>query len=66
MGLFCRLIDWVESGRLLMIPFPWGRYGNDSKVVMVGLERLKELFVVGGGTVSQGEKDEVTLVEKGM
>lgn len=47
-----------------MVPFPSVNYRHDSKILVLSLERMKELYVAVGGRLSQSQKEELGLVEQ--
>eukprot|EP00746_Dinoflagellata_sp_MGD_P153981 gnl/MRDRNA2_/MRDRNA2_84578_c0_seq1.p1 gnl/MRDRNA2_/MRDRNA2_84578_c0~~gnl/MRDRNA2_/MRDRNA2_84578_c0_seq1.p1 ORF type:complete len:2332 (+),score=9.13 gnl/MRDRNA2_/MRDRNA2_84578_c0_seq1:810-6998(+) len=62
--VYTTVVHWLEARRYQTIPFPSVNYKHDTKILILSLEKLKELYVVISGRLNQWQKEELGLVEQ--
>lgn len=62
-GIFSTMVDWLESRDFAPIPFPPLTYKNDTKILVLALENLKDVY---GAKVRLNaiEREELALIEE--
>jgi pre-mRNA-processing factor 8 len=64
LAVYTTTVHWLEARKYQAIPFPSVNYKHDTKILILALERLKELYVVVSGRLNQSQKEELGLVEQ--
>lgn len=61
--IFATMVDWLESQDFSPIPFPPLTYKNDTKILVLALENLKDVY---GSKVrlNASEREELALIEE--
>lgn len=63
-AIYTTTVHWLEARKYQPIPFPSVNYKHDTKILILALERLKELYVVITGRLNQSQREELGLVEQ--
>ncbi|KAA6359640.1 MAG: putative Pre-mRNA-processing-splicing factor 8, partial [Streblomastix strix] len=61
--IYTTMVHWLESRRFQPIPFPPLAYKHDTKLLILALERLKEVYSVKS-RLNQQQRDELALIEQ--
>eukprot|EP00835_Amoeboradix_gromovi_P001880 NODE_96_length_21330_cov_0.419858.p1 type:complete len:2207 gc:universal NODE_96_length_21330_cov_0.419858:801-7421(+) len=56
------MVDWLDATKFNPIPFPPLNYKHDSKLLVLGLEKLREAYNVKS-RLNQQQREEVALIE---
>ena len=62
-AVYTTTVHWLESRRFVPIPFPPASYKHDTKLLILALEALKEMYSIKT-RLNQEEKEELGLVEQ--
>ena len=62
-AIYTTVVHWLESRKFVHIPFPPINYKHDTKLFVLALERLKEVYSVKG-RLNQNQRDELALIEQ--
>eukprot|EP00941_MAST-03F_sp_MAST-3F-sp1_P001836 g1836.t1 len=62
-AIYTTTVHWLESRKFAPIPFPPLSYKHDTKLLILSLERLKELYTIKTRLTSS-EREELALVEQ--
>lgn len=62
-AIYTTTVHWLESRRFAPIPFPPLSYKHDTKLMTLGLERLKEAYSVKS-RLNQSQREELGLIEQ--
>ncbi|KAH8583838.1 JAB PAD domain [Cryptosporidium sp. chipmunk genotype I] len=61
-AIYTTAVHWLESRRFIHIPFPPLNYKHDTKLLILALERLKEVYSVKS-RLNRSQREELTLIE---
>ena len=61
-ALYTTTVHWLESRQFTPIPFPPLSYQHDTKILILALERLKEMYAAKS-KLNQAEREELGLIE---
>jgi pre-mRNA-processing factor 8 len=64
LAVYTTTVHWLEARKYQAIPFPSVNYKHDTKILILSLERLKELYTVVSGRLNQSQKEELGLIEQ--
>jgi pre-mRNA-processing factor 8 len=64
LAVYTTTVHWLEARKYQAIPFPSVNYKYDTKILILSLERLKELYTVVSGRLNQSQKEELGLIEQ--
>ncbi|GMF07769.1 unnamed protein product [[Candida] boidinii] len=62
-SIFTTVVHWLESRKFSPIPFPPINYKHDTKVLVLALENLKELYA-SKGRLNSAQREELALIEQ--
>jgi pre-mRNA-processing factor 8 len=62
-AIYTTTVHWLESRRFSPIPFPPLSYKHDTKLLLLCLERLREVYSVKG-RLNQSQREELGLIEQ--
>ncbi|RQX75833.1 pre-mRNA processing splicing factor PRP8, partial [Toxoplasma gondii CAST] len=62
-AIYTTAVHWLESRKFTHIPFPPLNYKHDTKLLILALERLKELYSVKS-RLNQVQREELGLIEQ--
>ncbi|QGN13893.1 pre-mRNA-splicing factor 8 [Kluyveromyces marxianus] len=62
-AIFSAMVDWLDARNFSAIPFPPLTYKNDTKILVLALENLKEQYVSKVRLNAQ-EREELALIEE--
>jgi pre-mRNA-processing factor 8 len=63
-GTYTTLVNWFDIRRIFSIQFPSVNYKNDSKLLILALERLKDIFLIVSGRLNHFQKEELGFIEQ--
>ncbi|KAJ1607668.1 Prp8 [Cryptosporidium canis] len=61
-AIYTTAVHWLESRKFIHIPFPPLNYKHDTKLLILALERLKEVYSVKS-RLNRSQREELTLIE---
>ncbi|AMD21189.1 HEL091Wp [Eremothecium sinecaudum] len=61
--VFATMVDWLESRNFSPIPFPPLTYKNDTKILVLALENLKDAYA-SKVRLNAAEREELALIEE--
>ncbi|KUF95884.1 HIV Tat-specific factor 1 [Phytophthora nicotianae] len=62
-AVYTTTVHWLESRKFAPIPFPPLSYKHDTKLLILALERLKEMYSVNN-RLNQTQREELGLIEQ--
>ncbi|CCF58376.1 hypothetical protein KAFR_0E02230 [Kazachstania africana CBS 2517] len=62
-SIFSTLVDWLETRSFSSIPFPPLTYKNDTKILVLALENLKDAYA-SKVRLNASEREELALIEE--
>ncbi|KAF7458659.1 Pre-mRNA-processing-splicing factor 8 [Cryptosporidium felis] len=62
-AIYTTAVHWLESRKFIHIPFPPLNYKHDTKLLILALERLKEIYTVKS-RLNRQQREELTLIEQ--
>jgi pre-mRNA-processing factor 8 len=62
-AIYTTMVHWLESRRFSPIPFPPLSYKHDTKLLILALERLREVYSVQA-RLNQQQREELGLIEQ--
>ncbi|EDO19221.1 hypothetical protein Kpol_1050p81 [Vanderwaltozyma polyspora DSM 70294] len=62
-AIFSTMVDWLESRDFSPIPFPPIAYKNDTKILVLALENLKDVYA-SKVRLNASEREELALIEE--
>ncbi len=62
-AIYTTTVHWLESRQYTPIIFPPVNYKNDTKLLILALERLKETYAAKT-RLNQSQREELSLVEQ--
>ena len=62
-AIYTTTVHWLESRQFAPIPFPPLSYQHDTKILILALERLKEMYAAKT-KLNQAERQELNLIEQ--
>ena len=62
-AIYTTMVHWLESRRFSPIPFPPLSYKHDTKLLILALERLREVYSVQA-RLNQTQREELGLIEQ--
>ena len=62
-AIYTTTVNWLESRKFSPIPFPPLSYKHDTKLLILALERLKEVYVANS-RLNQQNREELGLIEQ--
>lgn len=62
-AIFSTMVDWFESREFYPIPFPPLTYKNDTKILVLALENLKDTYA-SKVRLNASEREELALIEE--
>lgn len=62
-AIFSTMVDWLESRNFSPIPFPPLAYKNDTKILVLALENLKDVYN-SKVRLNAAEREELALIEE--
>ena len=62
-AIYTTTVHWLESRQFTPIPFPPLSYQHDTKILILALERLKEMYAAKT-KLNQAEREELGLIEQ--
>lgn len=61
--IYMNMVNWLESRNFVPIPFPPINYKHDSKILILALENLKEVYQ-GNSRLNSQERQELSIIEQ--
>lgn len=61
--MYLNMVKWLESRKFVPIPFPPINYKHDTKILILALENLKEIYQ-GNSRLNAQEREELSLIEQ--
>ena len=62
-AIYTTTVHWLESRRFAPIPFPPLNYKHDTKILILALENLKEMYSIKA-VLNQEQREELGLIEQ--
>ncbi|KAK6589199.1 JAB PAD domain [Cryptosporidium xiaoi] len=62
-AIYTTAVHWLESRKFIHIPFPPLNYKHDTKLLILALERMKEVYTIKS-RLNRSQREELTLIEQ--